>query len=109
MDKKINNIRIGIAINSSKELTEDVIGERIIDYGKYFKDLFFDSIKDTIKHLEWIIWFKQDDEKTPHFMVDINVDSHNDYIAIRRIIESSDKDPDLTVMEHYYTFKDFGT
>jgi hypothetical protein len=109
MSEKIRNIVAGIVIANQAELQMSVNGERLHDYESYFNDVFYEHIQENMKHSNWGVWFKQDDETKPHFMVDIFTDSQDDYLLIRRVIEywNKDNDPQLTIMAPYYTFQQF--
>src|SRR5450631_3885835 len=109
MSEIMKHIKASIAIVNTAELKMSVNGERLNDYETYFNEFFFDHIQENIKHSNWGVWFQQDDELKPHFMVDIYVDTQSDYLLVKKVIEfyNRDNDPKLTIMAPCWNFEKF--
>jgi hypothetical protein len=109
MEEKKRNIIASIVIVNPAELQMSVNGERLNDYEAYFNDIYYDHIQENMKHENWGVWFKQDNEAIPSFIVDIFTDSQDDYVLIRNVIEyyNKDNDPKLTIMSPYWNYQKF--
>jgi hypothetical protein len=106
--ESFRNIKVGIAINAPAELKLSVNGERLQDYEAQFYALFFDIIEGFITHKKRGVWFKQIDESIPRFVVDIYVDSKDDFAIIYGLISKHGAgDIKLEMMRPYWGFQSF--
>lgn len=86
--KVFKHIRVGIAIVNSSELRLAVNGERLGDYENEFDDWYCERLKQVMNHKQWGVMFKQSDEHTPEFEVDIYTNDVNDFASIHNLISS---------------------
>lgn len=106
----MEKIKAGIAVANNAELNMWVVGERSIDYTKYFEAKFLDIIQASLGHDDWGVWFKQIDEFIPKFYVDIYVNDSKDWLLIHNdIMANMDADPVLEILPRYWTYEYFKT
>ena len=104
----MENIQVGIKIENLQELQMSVIGDRINDYTLHFKFLFQDEINKQLNHNNWGVYFSQDDDVKPHFMIDIYTNNNQEYFLIKQIIELKiSHDIGFTIMGRYWDFTNF--
>jgi len=103
------HIKASALIVKEGELRAIVNGEKLDEYEIYFNDIFYTHIQELIRHANWGIWFQQDNESKPHFIVDIYVDTESDYLSIKRVIEFYNKTngPELTINAPCWNFEKF--
>jgi len=103
------HIKASALIVKEDEMQMTVNGERLDEYETYFNDIFYNHIQELIRHTNWGVWFQQDNEAKPHFIVDIYVDTESDYLSIKRVIEFYNKanDPQLTINAPFWNFEKF--
>ena len=104
----IKNIKAGIVIHHEKELLLSVNGERLNDYEFVFNHMYYERISQAIGHDKWGVWFKQQEEVGPSFIVDIYTNSTDDYRRIARVILGNlPDDMKFRVMQPYWNFDYF--
>lgn len=103
--KAFKNIVAGIVIVNPSELKIAVNGERLGDYEAEFTDWYYDRINDFLRHKRWGVFFKQFNEESHSFIVDIFTENNNDYAAVYNIIYmNKHREIKLDLMPPYWNF-----
>lgn len=107
-DIPIKNIKASGIIQSPVYLSKLANGKSVENYEQYFHLQYFKRIQSALGHNSWGVWFRQIEELSPIFLIDIYTENHRDASIITGIIlEKRSVEIEFDIIPRYWGFQQY--